>query len=442
MATDSLDSHRRSFQQLSSFLQAIKDTNPDTYTHLALSNNRFHRLFICPVTSRTSFAFCRKFIAVDGTFLKGRFIQTLLLATTIDANNNILLLAWGIVESENVESWSYFLNHLMLAIPEILIQHPPTTLMTDRDKGLSAAIATYGSQVVPTYCCFHLKENFTTKHGRGLADNFWRIARAIDHHTFTFELQQLQQHNQAAATYLAEIPKELWVTAYFPGRRYNQDTSNIVERVNAEFKSDRELSIIGLLSSLWHKTMTTRYSRQQQADKHQGDFTPWTLQQVQKLQITARMHQVEMSSILEGRVTEGRQQLALQHFVDLHHHTCTCRVYQDLGLPCHHALACILHIHRNPLLYIPDDLSLHTWRQTYLTNMRPVVYTLATGTIDAEIEAPLTRVPRGRPRKERHRRDTRGQRAPQKMEGQVTEQKCSTCQRIGHNARTCRNPHM
>ena len=30
----------------------------------------------------------------------------------------------------------------------------------------------------------------------------------------------------------------------------------------------------------------------------------------------------------------------------------------------------------------------------------------------------------------------------QKMEGQVTEQKCSTCQRIGHNARTCRNPHM
>ena len=72
--------------------------------------------------------------------------------------------------------------------------------------------------------------------------------------------------------------------------------------------------------------------------------------------------------------------------------------------------------------------------------MRPVVYTL--GTSNLEIEAPLTRVPRGRPRKERYRRDSRGQRAPQKMEGQVNQQKCSTCQRIGHNARTCRNPHM
>ena len=64
-------------------------------------------------------------------------------------------------------------------------------LMVDRDKGLSVDIATCGSQVVPAYCCFHLKENFITKHGCELADNFWRIAWAIDHHTFTFELQQL-----------------------------------------------------------------------------------------------------------------------------------------------------------------------------------------------------------------------------------------------------------
>jgi len=34
-------------------------------------------------------------------------VQTLLLATTIDANHNILLLAWGIVESENIEFWAY-----------------------------------------------------------------------------------------------------------------------------------------------------------------------------------------------------------------------------------------------------------------------------------------------------------------------------------------------
>jgi len=56
--------------------------------------------------------------------------------------------------------------------------------MTDRDKGLSTAIVIYGPQVTPAYCCFHLKENFTTKFGRGLGDLFWKIARAIDQHTF------------------------------------------------------------------------------------------------------------------------------------------------------------------------------------------------------------------------------------------------------------------
>ena len=156
LATDSLETHRQSFQQLPGFLHAIQETNPNTYTDLMLINtNRFHRLFICPTVSRTSFTFCRKFVAIDGTFLKGRFIQTLLLATTIDANHNILLLAWAIVESENIESWSYFLRHLMLVIPEILTQDPPTTLMTDRDKGLSIALATYGLQILPAHCCFH-----------------------------------------------------------------------------------------------------------------------------------------------------------------------------------------------------------------------------------------------------------------------------------------------
>lgn len=41
-------------------------------------------------------------------------------------------------------------------------------------------------------------------------------------------------------------------------------------------------------------------------------------------------------------------------------------------------------------LYIPDDLS---WRQTYIVNMRPVIFTPMPG--DLEIQAPLTRVPRG-----------------------------------------------
>ena len=44
--------------------------------------------------------------------------------------------------------------------------------MSDQDKGLSAAVATYEPHVIPAYRYFHLRENFTTKFSRGLIDVF------------------------------------------------------------------------------------------------------------------------------------------------------------------------------------------------------------------------------------------------------------------------------
>jgi len=41
----------------------------------------------------------------DGTFTKVKFRQILLFAVTLDANNHILLLAWGLLPSENEATW-------------------------------------------------------------------------------------------------------------------------------------------------------------------------------------------------------------------------------------------------------------------------------------------------------------------------------------------------
>jgi len=45
-----------------------------------------------------------KFMALDRTFLKARFVETLLLAVGIDAKGKSLILAWAVVESENTVS--------------------------------------------------------------------------------------------------------------------------------------------------------------------------------------------------------------------------------------------------------------------------------------------------------------------------------------------------
>ena len=65
---------------------------------------RFQRVFICPAESRLSFQHMRKFMAIDGTFLKAKLSLILLLAVGIDANGKNLILAWSIVESESKAS--------------------------------------------------------------------------------------------------------------------------------------------------------------------------------------------------------------------------------------------------------------------------------------------------------------------------------------------------
>ena len=95
-----------------------------------------------------------KFLAVDGIFLKSRFVQTLLFAVGIDANGKNLILAWAVVESENKNSWTWFFSHLKTAIPEVV----GITLISDRDKGLLAAEQeVFGDQVFSLICCVYLK---------------------------------------------------------------------------------------------------------------------------------------------------------------------------------------------------------------------------------------------------------------------------------------------
>lgn len=84
-----------SYHRLPAYIRGLQRTNPNAYTNLEINNNnhQFQRVFICPQSSRTSLQHCRKLIAADGTFMKGRFTQTLLFACTIDANNHVVALA-------------------------------------------------------------------------------------------------------------------------------------------------------------------------------------------------------------------------------------------------------------------------------------------------------------------------------------------------------------
>ena len=75
---------------------------------------------------------CRPFIGVDGCYLKGPNLGMLLVAVSMDGNHNIYLVAWAVVETENTETWCWFMDLLIEDIqkPEGAV----LTIMSDRQK--------------------------------------------------------------------------------------------------------------------------------------------------------------------------------------------------------------------------------------------------------------------------------------------------------------------
>jgi MULE transposase-like protein/MuDR family transposase len=98
----------------------------------------FQRMYICLPACKEGFvAGCRPIIGVDGAHLKGQFPGILLTAVGKDGNNNIFPIAWAVVETENVESWTWFLNLLVEDLRSVAASSScgqDFTFMSDRQK--------------------------------------------------------------------------------------------------------------------------------------------------------------------------------------------------------------------------------------------------------------------------------------------------------------------
>ncbi|XP_075091460.1 protein FAR-RED ELONGATED HYPOCOTYL 3-like [Nicotiana tabacum] len=97
-----------SYKLLSSYLYMMKSKNPGTYTNIKIDdNNRFLYMFYTYASSIAGWNHCRPVIAVDATFLKSKYRGVLMISVSKDANNQIFSLAFGIVESENNNSYEW-----------------------------------------------------------------------------------------------------------------------------------------------------------------------------------------------------------------------------------------------------------------------------------------------------------------------------------------------
>jgi hypothetical protein len=121
-------------------------------------------------------------MALDATHTKSKYRMMLLIATTIDANDNLLPFAWALVPTENVEWWTWFMGFVKEHFP--WTNSEQMVFISDRDKGITSAINTHFPEGNQAHCCQHIADNLQSKFGLTCRNQFWKVARAKDKRTF------------------------------------------------------------------------------------------------------------------------------------------------------------------------------------------------------------------------------------------------------------------
>ena len=70
----------------------------------------FGRAFWAFGQSIEAFKHCRPVVSIDETFLTGKFKGTMLICIEIDAEDQLVPLAFAIVRKEDTDSWCWFLR--------------------------------------------------------------------------------------------------------------------------------------------------------------------------------------------------------------------------------------------------------------------------------------------------------------------------------------------
>ncbi|XP_073290954.1 uncharacterized protein [Primulina huaijiensis] len=101
---------------------------------------------------------------VDGTHMYTKYKYKLLIAVTLDANNQILPLAFALVDEENYESWHWFLGNVARHVTRGC---SGVCLISDRHAGITSAVQDLPDfkprRGVHRFCLRHVCSNFNSK---------------------------------------------------------------------------------------------------------------------------------------------------------------------------------------------------------------------------------------------------------------------------------------
>ena len=200
----------------------------------------------------------------------GKYIGTLLVAISCDADNAFVPLASALVEREKKDSWGRFMRLVGL---HVIGPHRDVCVISDRHHGILSAVQEQIPGYAPLHhrwCTRHLAENLLRKDGT--KDNiplFEEVCRMLEVSFFQEKLEQLKTTaNTKGRQWLRGLMREpeKWTRAYDDGGwRYEFQTSDMAESFNSILKGIRAMPVNVIVSFTFYRLVAWFNDRHAQA---------------------------------------------------------------------------------------------------------------------------------------------------------------------------------
>ncbi|CAL9003616.1 unnamed protein product [Prunus brigantina] len=436
-------SFEEGYRLLPQYCEQLKRTNPGSIASVYgnPNDNCFQRLFISFQASIYGFLnACRPLLGLDRTYLKSKYLGTLLLATGFDGDGALFPLAFGVVDEESDDNWMWFLSELHNLLEINTENMPRLTILSDRQKGIVDGVEANFPTAFHGFCMRHLSDSFRKEFNNTMLVNLlWEAAHVLTVIEFEAKILEIEEISQDAAYWIRRIPARLWATAYFEGTRFGHLTANIVESLNTWILEASGLPIIQMMEFIRRQLMTWFNERRETSMQWTSILVPSAERRVAEAEERARTFQVLRANEAEFEVIshEGT------NVVDIRNRCCLCRGWQLYGLPCAHAVAALKSCRQQVNRFTESCFTVTTYRKTYSQTIHPIPdkslwMELSDGDPNASnaaevlINPPKSLRPPGRPRKKRVRAEDRG-----RVKRVVH---CSRCNQTGHFRTTCAAP--
>ncbi|KAH0724524.1 hypothetical protein KY284_000389 [Solanum tuberosum] len=196
-------------------------------------------------------------VVVDASHLKSTYTGAFVSASTLDGAGNILPLAYGVIDSENDASWTWFFEQFKEAYGE----RENMCVVSDQHNSIIKAVSIVYNNIQHYACIWHLWANVCKnfrKANEQLSEVFYTMAKAYTQTDFDKLMKGVEQFDVRVKNYLELVGYEKWARLYAPVPRGWVMTSNIAECINSTLVAARELPIFDFLEQV--RLMFTRWN--------------------------------------------------------------------------------------------------------------------------------------------------------------------------------------